>query len=458
MRRVYSWIVCLVICIGSNVSMEAQTLINYQQQKQKEIAERQRVEKQKYESACKKGTLEAFQEYIKLYPKGKYATDVKNRIEDYNQWSEAVKTNTIEAYNNYIDSSKFKSFKENAIEAITELQSVDKWKSIQSSKNIAEIEMFMKTYPKSSCINSAQKRIHELNGVDFYLANDLINAYQEFNKAGGKYTLEQVNQSKFDECQEYWDYNNLTSYSTEEKLLSFLRKYPSGKYSNEISNRIAISKAKSFTMYSGDITFNEALGYAKDETTKNLVKRYVESSKRAYSQHKKQMRKARVKANGGYVQFGLELLDFGWNGISPDRYLNVGYYNIGASVKFGNNKAPVQFEIGIKPGLIFYNYADEDDSYYDSDYETHTKFHLPAYAKLKINLCNIGSSSKLYIAGLGFYNIVRNDELENQFSVGGGAGFAWKHWDWLTLYYKQDLDNKYSLDDKFLGTSLIYYF
>ena len=252
-----------------------------------------------------------------MYPKGKYATDVKNRIEDYNQWSEAVKTNTIEAYNNYIDSSKFKSFKENAIEAITELQSVDKWKSIQSSKNIAEIEMFMKTYPKSSCIDSAQKRIHELNGVDFYLANDLINAYQEFNKAGGKYTLEQVNQSKFDECQEYWDYNNLTSYSTEEKLLSFLRKYPSGKYSNEISNRIAISKAKSFTMYSGDITFNEALGYAKDETTKNLVKRYVESSKRAYSQHKKQMRKARVKANGGYVQFGLELLDFGWNGISP---------------------------------------------------------------------------------------------------------------------------------------------
>lgn len=100
----------------------------------------------------------------------------------------------------------------------------------------------------------------------------MINAYQEFNKAGGKYALEQVNQSKFDECQEYWDYNNLTSYSTEEKLLSFLRKYPSGKYSNEISNRIAISKAKSFTMYSGDITFNEALGYAKDETTKNLVK------------------------------------------------------------------------------------------------------------------------------------------------------------------------------------------
>lgn len=458
MKRVYSWIVCLVICIGSSVSMEAQTLIDYQQQKQKEIAERQRVEKQRYESACEKGDLEAFQEYIKLYPKGKYAVDVKNRIEDYNLWSEAVKTNTIAAYNNYIASSKFKSFKDKATEAITELQSIDKWKSIQSSKNMAEIEMFMKTYPKSSCIANAQKRIHELKGVDFYLSNDLFNAYQEFNKAGGKYALEQANQSKFDECQEYWDYNNLTAYTKEEQLLSFLRKYPSGKYSNEVSNRIAISKAKSFNMFSGNMTFNEALGYAKDETTKNLVRRYAESSKKAYTQYKKQIRRTRIKANGGYVLWGLELLDFGWNGVSPDRYLNVGYYNIGASVKLGNYRSPVQFEIGIKPGVISYNYADEYDSSYNSDYMTYTEFHLPAYAKLKINICNIGQNSKLYLAGLGFYNIVRNDDLENRFSVGGGAGFAWKRWDWLALYYKHGIDTKYSLDDKYLGTSLIYYF
>lgn len=218
--NLYKTIFILAVCLCINSQVDAQTLTKYAKQKQQEIIERQRVEKQKYESACKKGTLEAFQEYMKLYPKGKYATDVKNRIEDYNQWLEAVETNTIEAYNNYIDSSKFKSFKENAIEAITELQSIDKWKSIQFSKNMAEIEMFMKSYPKSSCIDKAQKRIHELKGVDFYLSNDLLNAYQEFNKAGGKYALEQANQSKFDECQEYWEYNNLTSYSGEEKLLA----------------------------------------------------------------------------------------------------------------------------------------------------------------------------------------------------------------------------------------------
>lgn len=77
MRLLYRLIVCAVICICSSATLQAQTLIDYQQQKKKEVAERQRVEKQRYESACKKGTLEAFQEYIKLYPKGKYTVDVK---------------------------------------------------------------------------------------------------------------------------------------------------------------------------------------------------------------------------------------------------------------------------------------------------------------------------------------------------------------------------------------------
>lgn len=85
------------------------------------------------------------------------------------------------------------------------------------------------------------KRIHELKGENFYLSNDLLNAYQEFNKAGGKYALEKDNQSKFDKCQEYWDYNNLTSYSSEEKLFTFLKNTHQGsipmKYQTELLSR-----------------------------------------------------------------------------------------------------------------------------------------------------------------------------------------------------------------------------
>lgn len=70
MRKLYSWIICLVICIGSNVSLEAQTLINYQQQKQKEIAERQRVEKQRYELLVRRELLKHFKSILSYIQMG----------------------------------------------------------------------------------------------------------------------------------------------------------------------------------------------------------------------------------------------------------------------------------------------------------------------------------------------------------------------------------------------------
>lgn len=456
MRILYNILICIVINICFSGSLEAQTLIKYQQQRQKEIAERQRVEKQRYELACTKGTLEAFQEYIKLYPKGKYVTDVKNRIEDYNLWSQALKLNTIEAYNNYINSSKFKSFKDEANEAIKELQSKEKWESIKLSKSIYEIERFVRDYPKSSCIDKAKKRIHELNGVNYYTANDLLNAYKEFNNAGGRSALELTNQSKFDKCQEYWDYNNLTDYSTEEKLISFLNKYPSGRYSNEVSNKVAMSKAKSLTMYSGNYSYNEALGFAKDETTRNIVKRYYEARQKEYSQYKKEQRRIKRRRNGGIVNFGIEFMDLAFN---PSMYDDtdididyVMYYNIGLGIKFGNYKSPVQFEIGAKPGLVLYTL------WYDYEDETKTSFHLPLYARLKLGLWS-GYSSKWYIDGVGYYNAIKESFLENDYSVSVGFGVSWRHWDWRILYYKQDIGTTHIYQDyNFLGTSFSYYF
>lgn len=445
-----------MLCVSNETS--AQTLKEYVHQRQKELAERQRVEKQKYENACQKGTLEAFQEYLKFYPEGRYVEDVKNRISDFDLWSKAASLNTLEGYNDYIQNSKFNSFRTQANDAITELKSIEEWKALKTSTSISAIETFIEKYPKSSQIVSADKRIHELKGVNYYEANNLSSAYHEFKAAGGKYALDYANQSKFDECEEYLAYNKLSPFSPEDELLAFLQKYPSSKYAHDVSNKIAHIKAKALTMFSSDSSFGEALAYAKDDDTRNLVMKYILNSKKAYSQNRKERQRQRIKANGGYMMIGLEPMDLGWNGISPNRYLNVAYYNVGASIKFGNYKSPIQFEVGIKPGVIFYNFADEDDNSYDSDYDMQTKFHLPVYAKLKINICNAGVKSKVYIAGLGFYNSVREESIENQFSVGGGAGIAWKHWDWLILYYKQDINNKLYLDDKYLGSSFVYYF
>ena len=494
------------ICIDAN----AQTLKNYAKQRNQELAERKRMETSNYEKACKDNTLDAYNRYLSMYPKGKYINDVrkrvaeierknekdlydyatkvetaqayeaylkkypngryaqeaKGRLEDMDLWKRTKSTNTVAAYRNYLSTSKNKSFAQLANDAITDLESQDAWNGIKYSSSKSVIEDFIQKYPKSSCLQNAQKRLSELTAVELHSQGDFQRAYEKFEAAGGRYSIESANRSKYDECLEYVEFKKLNSYSNESDLLAFLKKYPSSRYYNQVSNMVAIVKAKNFSMFASSYTFNEALSYAKDKTTKNAVQNYIDSTKKLYSQYKRRQRHNRVMANGGYVKFGIEILDFGisTNGMSSKSEDDFTiYYNIGVSVKFGNYKSPVQFEVGIKPGVVaarysYYRKYELSGSRYNyNSSNDKTFFHMPIYAKLKCNICNAGSS-KFYIAGLGVYNAVRDKLYENEYSVGGGAGFAWRNWDWFSLYYKQDIKNESHFNDNFLGTSIVYYF
>ena len=507
-KRIVIPLVLLMLCNISHTAY-AQTLTKYAKQRNQELTDRKLKEKANYEKACYEGTLEAYNEYLSMYPKGKYVQDIKSRIatlerkkeqeyydyackvetpqalqiyidkypngqfvqeargkiEDMELWKKTKAENTIAAYRNYLNTSKNKSYAQLANDAITDLESKDAWNLIRTSSSKEAIESFMKKYPKSSCLPDAQKRLDELKAVEQYEQGNLKRAYELFESAGGKYAIDVSNRSKYDECLEYVDYSKLSSSSSENDLLAFLKKYPSSKYFDKVSNMVAISKAKGFSMFASSYNFNEALSYAKDKETRTTVQNYIDSTKRSYSQYKRHQRHNRVMANGGYVKIGWEIMDFGIAGFSSgDDGQKTLYYNMGLSVKFGNYKAPVQFEIGIKPGVVYSKFKVYEywDSYYGSSYsykssENKTFFHMPVFAKLKLNLCDAGSS-KFYIAGIGTYNAVRDKYYENEFSAGGGLGFAWKKWDWFALYYKQDIDNKIKVEDKFIATSIVCYF
>ncbi len=444
-------ILLLGLCVGNSVN--AQTLTKYAKQKQQEVLERQRVEKQKYEEACQIGTLTALENYAKLYPNSKYIKEINNRISDFSLWTSAKSKNTLTSYSQYLEQSKYKTFEKEARYAIAELESQEMWNSIKFSKDKNALKNFISKYPNSSCKNKVQNRICELEAEEFYKNGDLLNALSKFDEAGGKYSINIANKTAYDKCKEYQDYQNVVS---EADCEAFLKRYPNSTYYNEISNKLAISKASSMSIFSTEYTFNEVLAYAKDETTRNTVKRYIEIKKDSYKKYKRRERKNRIMANGGYVQFGLEFGDFGLNTFLSDRYLNIFYYNVGVSVKIGNNRSPVQFEVGLKPGIFAYDFYDRYASggeFADATY----KFHMPIYTKLKLNVCSVGSKCKLYTAGIATYNAIKVKYVENDFSAGGGIGFAWKKWDWFTIYYKQDVSDKYSLGNKFLGTSLVYY-
>lgn len=507
-KKVYILLACFMLGNLSNYTY-SQTLTKYAKQRNQELAERQRMERSNYEKACKEGTLDSYKEYLSMYPRGKYVQDVKSRIseierkneqdyydkvcsqetvrayqdyinkypngryaqeargriDDMELWQKAKSANTIAAYKDYLKTSKNQSYSQLANNAIMDLESKDAWNAIRHTTYRSVIEDFILKYPKSSCLSEATKRHDELLALEFYEQGNLQRAYEKFEAAGGRYALEPSSLPKYDECVEYVDYRNLGTSSKESDMLNFLKKYPSSKYYNEVSNMVAVEKAKNFSMFASSYHFDEALSYAKDKETKNTVQSYIDNTKRSYSQYKRHQRHNRVMANGGYVKFGIEIMDFGIAGFSSgtDGQKTL-YYNMGLSVKFGNYKSPVQFEIGIKPGVVYTQFKVPKyyDSYYGSGYsykesENKTFFHMPVYAKLKFNICSV-KASKFYIAGIGAYNAVKEKGYENDFSVGGGAGFAWKKWDWFALYYKQDVERKYKIEDKFLATPLVYYF
>lgn len=492
-----------VLALGFS-KVNSQTLTNYAKQHKAELAEKQRIEKNAYNAACVSGTIDAFRDFVRNFPKSKYvkdansmilsleiekekeayhsvcqigtqdafnrflqeypnsqyAVDVQNRLEDFDLWSAAKEKNTVESYNLYLQKSHFKTFTLEARAAIVELNAASEWQNIKSTNNIDEIESFMRNYPNASNIPDAIKKRHELKGVQFYNKGELASAYLEFNEAGGKYSLSLVNQVAYDKCQEYYDYTLLGTYSKETELSAFLSKYPNSRYRNNVSNMIALIKARGLTMFSDEYSYKNALSYATDEPTRNQVKDYYEAKKREYSQYKKQQRKATRQKNGGIVNWGVEPLDMAFNPSAyEDTYNAIEYtmfYNVGLGIRLGNYKSPIQFEIGVKPGLAIYTLCYDDS--WSSEEETNIVFHLPVYARLKIGLFG-GYSSKWYIDGVGYYNLIKEPSIEGDYSMSVGIGISWRHWDWRILYYKQDIGPKETyLDYKFLGTSFGYYF
>ncbi len=149
--RTILFTILMLFALSCGINCQAQTLKEYAKQHQKELEERQRIEKINYEKACQKGTIEAYNEYLKMYPHGKYVQEINNRISDYDLWKKAKSANTIDGYNEYINNSKYKSYVKQANEAIAELQSVSVWQIVKNSDKEEDVEYFMQKFPKSSC-------------------------------------------------------------------------------------------------------------------------------------------------------------------------------------------------------------------------------------------------------------------------------------------------------------------
>ncbi len=431
-------------------------LIDAAKDRRAEIREIRRQDSISFINACRAGTLAAFKNYLKEYPNGLFNKQMNDRIADFGIWSKAKQTNTIAAYNEYLNQSVTKAFIVEAGDAITELESVDAWNAIRTTGTLQQVKSFIVAYPKSSRRASAEYRVHELQAVEYYQRGDWLNALAEFRKTAGRSTLEYKHQKMYDYCLEYDEYRKFDKYTLESTLIAYLNQHPNGYFYNDVSNAIAIGRAKRLDRNSTSYDYERALAYAKDYKTRSEVQYYINRSKADAEAHRKRLKKWEREENGGWTDFVLGC-DFTGNvGASEEGQKMCFDFIVG--FRIGNYRDPLQFEVGLKPGFVIPDsYYDSYDSYsyyyYDDFSDSETYFHMPVYGKLKINICNV-ANGKFFVFGEFDYNAVREDLYESEMSAGGGLGFGWKHFD-MAFYYQNDIDY---IDPHSLGLSLGIYF
>ncbi len=167
----------------------------------------------------------------------------------------------------------------------------------------------------------------------------------------------------------------------------------------------------------------------------------------------------RVSRNGGFLNFGFDLLEVGMNVPVKDQKIGPMYYKFGVNLRFGNFKSPVQLAVGAKIGVNFH-YNDivnltKIESPTDilgeiKKFDLKQNIQLPIFAKLKVNLVS-GDRSALYLHATGSYNInfQKMDNFVNSGSVAAGIGLAGRKTDWDIISFGHDV--AVGAADNFIG-------
>lgn len=454
------------------VSAYSQTT-NTQNRNNSEQRERERVEKERYDEACKVGTLKAYDSFLSLYPKSKFATDIKERKDDAIAFKKAKNLNTKKAYEDYLNSSILLIYESQAKKALSELVAEVEWDKVKDSLDIKEMESFISKFPHSSYAQTANQRKKLILAIKAYEQEDFSLALQLFNKIGEQIELLPRQKEIHIRVAEEVAFSKLTPNSSQIEYKEFIDKYPKGKYASQVSNWRAINYAKSLRVTDSDSKYTIVRSYARDDKTKKIVEEYIannERNKTAYykglQEKKKQQERVsrreakrrekealkrlrRINGDSRFVHFGLGRADVGTN-------VTISYYNVPILLSLGANYHILQLDLGLKPGLRMTDFSEFD-------------FHMPAFLTLKLTTGSVFDSTRIYVGGIGMYNnLVNEHPLLPDFSYGISIGLLSRQrsyssaYDDFSLYYLQGvnppIDENGSRKDIILGLSWTYYF
>ena len=345
--------------------------------------------------------MDCLSAFLQKYPASSYKSDIERYIDDVPLWNIARKENSVDSYNKYLLASSHLLFKQDADDAIQE--------------------------------------ITVKQAFDAAVATNTIKGYENFRSS-----------------------------------------YPDSKYDKDASNKIARLLADKFTSKSTYADKNNALAYAKNEMTRDYVNnkfnKATATSSRTYSSTTTSS-SSRSSNNTSYlgtsssqpslnsgnseksIRFGLSMLvDFGmYSNYSGDLWYDSYPYSLGlaALVRFGDQRKPINFIMGIKAIMSNANTKYTSwESYHSYDYTDKSRINeivLP----FELNWNFLSSDFIGMYLGIG-YQLGTTSSQAFKFSF----GVPWTHGDWNVYYIKYIKGPFYGEDvfSPFVGMSYTYYF
>ena len=220
-------------------------------------------EEQAFKDACKSGSTDALNDFIRRYPNSEHVKAAKQRLDDYSIWEIAKKRNTIDSYNLYLQKSSVLAYKEDAQVAIKKIKADQAWSICMNTENESLLNDFISTYPESPNIEEARYRLNLLKGERMYRDGFTDMAYFYLSDANLHRTLTGEAAVHYAELKDKKTFNEMLASSDIDKVRGYLNTLSVGSpYYNDISNHLALLLGAKLSAWSAEYNLKSADNYS----------------------------------------------------------------------------------------------------------------------------------------------------------------------------------------------------
>lgn len=247
-----------------------------------DIEERVNRIEQAWSKACAEGSPSALDKFKKDYPKSEHVKEIADRKADYQAWQTAISTDTKEAYETYLSSSKYFYHKDEAKQRIATIEMEDAWNAIKNTNDYRQLEAFAEKYPSSPYANDASFNSKVIQGNENYDNGNHDRAYQFYQAASAIKSLPEEAAKNYRYIQSERKYNSIANNNDASAVRQHLNNLSeSDPFYGATSDHLALLLAERLNAFSSDAEMDEPETLAFSSETKERVDKLVSHAKTA---------------------------------------------------------------------------------------------------------------------------------------------------------------------------------